>query len=221
MRAYATKVLALLLMLVSLAGCGTEAAEETPMFRVESTFELNQVLAATMASDHLKANVDYLNAITVAFEESDNNMVAITLYPSNTDNVEKVLKDLPEELGNAIREYASTAEFFEDDYIIIELYNMKFWREHDEEARDSLRYPGTQTFANERYRMNEIISLLDSNLVSNVYGEIIITRNSTHEGEPCFSLIFVYFENTDDISGDDTIDGHWTSDGGCEVMWGM
>lgn len=221
MRTYATKVLALLLILVSLAGCGTEAAEETPMFRVESTFESNQMLAGAMASDHLKANVDYLNTITVAFEESNDNMVAITLYPSNADNVEKVLKDLPEGLGNAIREYASTAEFYEDDYVNIELYNMKFWREHDEEARNRLRYPETRAFVNERYRMNTIIRLLDSDFASNVYGEISIVRYYTYKGEPRFSLILEYFENTDDIPEDDSIDGHWTSKGFYDVMSGM
>lgn len=221
MRAYAAKALALLLILIPLAGCGAEAAEETPMFRVESTFESNQMLAGAMAGDHLKANIDYLNAITTAFEESNENMVAIIFYPGNTDNVEKVLMDLPDGIGNAIREYASTAEFYEDDYVHIEMYNMKFWREHDEEARNSLRYPETKTFVNERYRMNTIISLLDRNFVSNVYGEISIARNSTHEGEPSFSLILEYFENADDISEGDTVDGHWTSDGFCEVMWGM
>ncbi len=232
MKAALTKAAAVLLLLASLAGCGNGMAEVTPSPEVQSAESTQDYfshpirkLASTMAHDHLKANLDYLNAICDAFEASDKNVLSIDLYPFDEDSVDEVIRELPEELGNAIREYVSNAVFFDGDHVSIELYNLEYWRGYDEKElrnylADGMYDPAQGDFVS-GWDIDRIIVSLEFFTASKIDGDFTIYRFSPVGDTLSFVLHFGFSENSEDISRSDPVDGHWTYWGEYNVMSGL
>lgn len=232
MKAALIKAVAVFLLLASLAGCGNEPVEVTPSPEVQSAESTQDYfshpirkLASTMAHDHLKANIDYLNAICDAFEASGKNVLSIDLFPSDEDSIDEAVKELPEELGNTIREYISNAVFCDGDHVSIELYNLEYWRGYDErELRnylaDGMYDPAQGDFVS-GWDIDRILVSLEYITASKVCGKFEIFRFPAVSDTLSFEMNFNYYENSEDISGSDSVDGHWIYYGEYDVMSGL
>lgn len=236
MKAALTKAAAVLLLLALLASCGNGTVEVTPSPEVTPDFSFSDnlhKLVYVMAHDHFEANVDYLNSISRAFEESGENVLYLVWDPSDTDRLGGLgesIQNLPEELGNAIMEYASNAVFCNDDSVGIGFYNLEYWREHEEELRDGIYDPppgdlrtGTVesgSLIDSGFVINEILNALIYAPTSKVYGNVSIGRASIFDNGVTFGLSFSYYENSDDIYRG-APDEHWRFYGNYDVMWGL
>lgn len=228
MKTSVIKMLAVLSLLAFLTGCAAEEAEVMPTPSAQegesSTDYFSHPIrlqASTMAHDHVKANLDLLNAICDTFETSGKNALSIDFFPFDTDSIDKAVKTLPEELGNAIREYAESAVFCKYDKISIELYNLEYWRSYEEEdLQNSLSDPERGGFAPDT-PINRILASLKYVAESKIYVAFQISRPSAVSSTITFHLGFSYYENTEDISKSDPIDGHWAFYGEYDVMSGL
>lgn len=142
--------------------------------------------AYDMAYEHYQANSENLNAIVNAFKDSGEDLLQVSLYIGQ--DISEVTKELPESLQQSVNAYLLNSGLFENDYVLINFYNVEHFKEHIDVT------------------VNSAALEIFPNTSNGIVGQILIQRNYSDTRQSCDFHIgyYEYLENELDA-----MDEHW------------